>query len=1064
MFCLHVSNRGENLLAHLAAVFQADDKREPLRPELFLVHSQGVELMIRQFLADKFISWGNYRFLYPMALAEHLAVCLNMPVDAVAFGRERLLWRLESLLRCARLPVIDDFLTEGDIALKRYQLARQLAALFDRYQLMRPEMLAAWQVGRTTTQNPHEGWQAELWRRLRAQTPETAHRGEILLRLAERLSIRSQQPPANVSLPQRVSVFGLHSMPPLLLHCLNALSGQADIHLYLLSPCRAYWLDACRRPRSHQSAADEYHPLLTAFGQEGRDFQTLLAEMVSPSLQPSSYHFPVTGGKPNLLHQLQADILDGQRPKPGSRAFVKDDSLRVAACFSRRREVEVVKDQVLDFFEKNPDLQPRDVIVMAPDIGQYAPFIPAIFKDIPHSIADCGLGRGKRLPAIFLDFLRLLPGRCGWTAILDLLGREPLAVCWGLTRADLDSLRQWTTDSGIRWGLDSRHLTALALPDDLTTSWQAGLNRMILGFAMGDGPPFHDIVPWDGIEGGDGRLLGRLHAFIALIRATRLEFLEDCPLGDWLNRFTALTARLFSGLDESDEAGDELVELRQLFVSLATIPENEHLEPVSLAVITAWLRRQAETPETSGFLRGRLTFCSMLPMRSIPFAGIFILGLNDGDFPRRAATASFDLLPESFRLGDRSAGADDRYQFLEAILSAKRTFFLSYVGKSEKKGDDLPPSPVVAELLETLARDYGVDNLVTRHPLHPFDQRYFSGENADLFSYAAELAAVENPANRTGKHPWWRDEIAFTPQNVSLNDWLQFAAHPQRYFFRHLGVDLRATPEQIQEQENFTLDALENWQANREILAAITAGRSKKETAAKLVASGVWPQGGPGQALFQEKWRAMAEFAATIAGLNLGQPLSRRFFTLDCGAFRCQGTLARCHERGLLLANHRRLQGKDLLQGWLYALLLRHLSAAPCLPQAGVDLPNAPPAVILAFDDGVFRLPVDDAAPSLADMADLFVNGNRAPSPLLVEPAFAWAKQEASSSARKTLTGADKAEQALQKALRDGHEPEWEKLFAATAAPLWRIEHEEAARMFMLPIYSGLEIAHSCLI
>ena len=1050
MFCLHLSNRGENLLAHLAAVFQSDEKREPLRPELFLVHSQGAELMIRQFLADKFISWGNYRFLYPMAFAEHLAACLDMPMDAAAFGRGRLTWRLELLLRHAGMAVLDAFLAQEPIDLKRYQLARQLAALFDRYQLLRPEMLAAWQSGRTVTKNPHEKWQAELWRRLRAQTPETPHRGEVLLRLAERLAERpagrSQQPAANSLLPQRLSVFGLHSMPPLLLHCLNALSRQTDVHLYLLSPCRAYWLDARHRRGAEQPAEDEYHPLLTALGQEGRDFQALLAETVSPGLQPTSYHFPLVNDQPTLLSQLQADILDGQRPRPGSRAFMKDGSLRVAACFSRRREVEGVKDHTLDFLEKNTDLQPRDLVVMAPDIGQYAPFIPAIFQDIPHSIADGSLGRGNRMLAIFLDFLRLLPGRCGWAAILDLLGREPLAACWGLTPADLDGLRQWIPDSGIRWGLDGGHLSAFAAPDNLTTSWEAGLKRMILGFAMGDGQPFHGIVPWDGIEGGDGRLLGRLHAFIALIRATRFEFAEDCPLRGWLNRFTALAAKLFSGIDKGDETGDEWTGLQQVLAELAAIPDNNHQEPVSLAVITNWLRRQAETPSAGGFLRGRLTFCSMLPMRSIPFAGIFLLGLNDGDFPRRDATSSFDLLRESFRLGDRSTHADDRYQFLEAILSARRTLFLSYVGKSEKKGENLPPSLVVSELLETLARDYGVSDLVTEHPLHPFDQRYFSGENADLFSYATALAPKAGCEDGAEKRPWWRGEIAFAPPTVSLSDWLQFIAHPQRYFFRHrLGLDLRQASGRVPEHENFTLDALEDWQTSREILAAIAEGRSQEETATRLAASGAWPQGGPGQALFQEKWRVMTGFAATVARLDLGQPVPHRFLTLDCGPFQCQGTLAHGHERGLLLANHRRLKGKDLLQGWLYALLLRHL-------------PDTPQDVFLACDDGVYRLRADDdSAPNLADMADLFVSGGRTPSPLLVEPAFAWVEQEASSSTRKKLTGADKAEQALQKALRDGHEPEWEKLFADAETPRWRAEHEEAAQRFILPIYLRLQ-------
>ena len=1058
MFCLHVSNRGENLLAHLAAVFQADERRQPLAPELFLVQSQGVELMIRQFLADKFGSWGNYRFFYPMVLAEYLAGCLDMPMDTAAFGWERLVWRLESLLRqgemLSQAPALAAFLAQEPVALKRYQLARQLAALFDRYQVMRPQMLAAWRAGRTVTKSVHETWQAELWRRLRAQTPDVLDHGELLLRLAERLAERPKNQETDVSLPQRLSVFGLHSMPPLLLHCLNALSGRLDVHLYLLSPCRNYWLDARRFAGVFAVAQDgeeQYHPLLTVFGQQGREFQALLAERVSPDLQPTSYHFPLENEGPTLLRQLQADILDGSRPQPGSRALAPDDSLRVVACFSRRREVEVVKDHILDFLEKNPDLHPRDLIVMAPDISQYAPFIPAIFQDIPHSIADRGLERSNRALAIFVDFLRLLRGRCGWAAILDVLGRQPLAACWGLTQADLDTLRRWTPDSGIRWGLDGKHLASFAVPDDMTTTWQAGLARMTLGFAIGDGPPFHGIVPWDGVEGGDGRLLGRLHAFIALIGKTLHEFADDGPLRAWLNRFSALSAALFPGLDVGGDSDDELAGLRQILAELATVPENEHQEPVSLTVMTAWLRRQAERPAPGGFLRGRLTFCSMLPMRSIPFAGIFLLGLGDGDFPRRDTTPSFDLLRESWRLGDRSARADDRYQFLEAILSARRTLFLSYVGKSAKKGEDLPPSVVVTELLETLARDYGVGDLLVQHPLHPFDRRYFRGEDRRLFSYAGQFTPPEDESGGAvaAKLPWWRGEIAFAPPPVlSFSDWLEFIAQPQRYFFRRcLGLDLREAAGRIAEHETFVPDDLENWQAGRQMLAAIAAGRGEEEMAAHLAASGAWPLGGPGQALFQEKWRAMTDFAATVAGLDLGQPLPRRFFTVDCGLFLCQGTLgsaAHYHERGLLLMNHRKLRGRDLLQAWLYALLLRHL-------------PDSPQDVILAFTDGLFRLRAEEEAkPNLADMAELFVSGNQAPSPLLVEPAFAWAKREASTSTRQKKSAAVMAEEELQKALQTGREPEWARLFAHVDAPSWLPEHEAAAKTFMLPVYTRL--------
>ncbi|MDR3088626.1 MAG: exodeoxyribonuclease V subunit gamma [Desulfobulbaceae bacterium] len=1049
MFFLHVSNRSENLLTHLAAVFQADERPDPLSPELFVVQSQGCELMIRQFLADKFISWANYRFLYPMAFIAQLAKLLAVPADAAAFERGRLVWRLEALLRSEQAPVVSAYLAQEPVALKRYQLARQLAGLFDQYQLMRPEMLAAWQKGRTVTQNAHEIWQADLWRRLRAQTPDAPHRGEILARLIDCLAENKIKSSLASPVPRRLSIFGLHSMPPPLLHCFNALSRLVDIHLYLLSPCRNYWLDARRFSRDDDGMAEAYHPLLVSLGQEGREFQAMLEETVHPDLRPTSYHFPLDDGKPTALRQLQADILDGFKPAAGQ-VLPADDSLRLAVCFSRRREVEVLKDHILDFLEKNTDLDLRDLLVMAPDIGHYAPFIPAIFRDIPHSIADRALSRENRVLAILLDFLRLLRGRCGWATILDALGREPLATAWGLTQPDLETLRHWTPASGIRWGLDGDHANSFAAPVSggcsfgLTNTWQAGLARMTLGFALGDGPPFHGIAPWAGVEGGDARLLGRLHRFIDLTRKTLNEFVVDCPLSLWSHRCLRLLTDLFPNFDDQDD-GQELAACRQIIASLTTVQPNEHNEPINLAVLIHWLRQQAETPMAGGFLRGRLTFCSMLPMRSIPGAGIFLLGLNDGEFPRRDAMASFDLLREGGRLGDRSVRADDRYQFLEAILAARRTLYLSYVGKSAKKGEDLPPSVVVSEFLETLGRDYGLRDLPVQQPLHPFDRRYFSGENEKLFTYAEEFAAKRQTPARKRDAPWWRGEIAWDEPDTPFAAWLEFVAHPQRYFFRRrLGLNLRQAAAPIAESEIFTANALELWQAKGEMLAAIGRGESAATTMMKLTASGLWPIGGPGQALFQAQWREMTAFAANIAQLDLGEPLPPRFFALEVAHRPCHGMLGGGYERGFLLANHRAMKGKDLLQGWLVAQLLRRLD-------------DAPPQVFLAFDDGVFFLqPTAAAAPSLEDLAELFIQGNRAPSPLLVEPALAWARQEYSTSNRQSLSPGDKAEKALQEQLKAGREPEWAKLFAHETPPLWKAEREAAARAFMLPIVACL--------
>ena len=90
-----------------------------------------------------------------------------------------------------------------------------------------------------------------------------------------------------------------------------------------------------------------------------------------------------------------------------------------------------------------------------------------------------------------------------------------------------------------------------------------------------------------------------------------------------------------------------------------------------------------ETRGAKGFISGRVTFCAMLPMRSIPFKVICIIGLNENTFPRQKSSLEFDLMAKHPVKGDRNNRDSDRYLFLETLISAKERLILSYVGQSE---------------------------------------------------------------------------------------------------------------------------------------------------------------------------------------------------------------------------------------------------------------------------------------------------------------------------------------------------------------------------------------------
>ncbi|PPD17623.1 MAG: exodeoxyribonuclease V subunit gamma, partial [Methylobacter sp.] len=279
MFILHSSNKTENLLEHLLAVLESAPLPSPFAKEFFLIQSQGMERWLSQQLAERLGVWGNYAFLFPGAFFNRLCGQLGVKPDVEAFNREVMLWRFESLLRELDDPafaVLAGYLSGGNRTLKRYQLARQLAQLFDQYQIMRPDMLDAWQAGKKLYGTGTEHWQSLLWQKILRQAGAT-HRGTLWQEAIDQLNAGDKQA-ATGKLPERVCVFGVNTMPPVFLSFLQSLSRHCQLHFFLLNPAQTYWADLPGKKQRLALADDCGHPLLSALGQQGREFQELLLE------------------------------------------------------------------------------------------------------------------------------------------------------------------------------------------------------------------------------------------------------------------------------------------------------------------------------------------------------------------------------------------------------------------------------------------------------------------------------------------------------------------------------------------------------------------------------------------------------------------------------------------------------------------------------------------------------------------------------------------------------------------------------------------------------------------
>ncbi len=886
----------------------------PLEQEIFLVQSNGVAEWLKIALADTTGVCAATRIMLPARFLweayRNLLGPDQVPADS-PFDRSALVWRLMCLLPTIiqepGFEPLRHFLADAD-AERRLQLATRLADLLDQYQVYRADWLADWETDRNVLAHPQrapmplpadQDWQAQLWRTIVASVPPEERgsgRAEVHRRFIEALR-RNISPAAR--LPRRLVLFGVSTLPAQTLEALSALSSRTQVLLAVLNPCQFYWgdviqgrdlLTAARRRQQLRNGKDlsvvpdedlyrHSHPLLATWGKQGRDFVRMLDEF--DDAQATRQHFPALrvdlfseGDGHTLLEQTQAairDLLPLDDHVYG--AVARDDrSIQFHIAHSAQREVEVLHDQLLHLFAHaaTSPLRPRDVVVMMPDIEQFCPAIQAVFgqyprtdpRHIPFEIADVGQRRANPL-LVSLDWLLRLPRqRCLQSEVRDLLDVPAIAARFGISEADLPLLSQWIEGSGVRWGLDQNHREALGLgPAGEQNAWIFGIRRMLLGYASGDNACFGDIEPYAEIGGLDAALAGSLAVFVEALLAWRALLAEPVPPAVWGGRARSLMQTFFDARDEHD---------RLLCAQLEQALERwlEHCEracfdePVPVDVLReAWLGAIDETSLNQRFVSGGVTFCTLMPMRAVPFRVVCLLGMNEGDFPRHTSRADFDLLaqPGVARPGDRSRRDDDRYLMLEALLAARETLYISWVGRSARDNSEQPPSLLVSQLRDYLARGWKLDltQLTTEHPLQPFSRRYFEG--GALFTYAREWRIAHAEADK---------DSAALPANsavepdvrLRLDDLKNFLRQPVKYFFRRrLQVVFAENRVVGEDDEPFGLDPLQKHSVCETLLDEDGAPESIDEVpqrlrqrAARLAREGILPIGHLG-VLWQEQ-------------------------------------------------------------------------------------------------------------------------------------------------------------------------------------------------------------------
>ncbi|MCW2613857.1 MAG: recC [Frankiales bacterium] len=1012
---LHRAERSVALVDALAGVL-ARPLADPFAPEVVAVPAKGVERWLTQRLstvlgaADGDGVAANLAFPSPTRLVDDaVAAAGGLLAADDPWAPQRVLWRLLELIdACVGEPwcaVLAGHLGTGaddHRAGRRYAAAEHLRDLFRSYEAHRPAMLVAWAAGDDSDVDPDLRWQPELWRRLRAvlDAPSPAERLDATCR-------RLADEPAVSDLPERLSLFGATRLTTAQRQVLRALGEHRDVHLWLAHPSPALWATLTDEPapgrrRDDRSALLVRHPLTASLSRDVRELQLLLGDVETvhhPSAVP-----PGSGAGGSLLAEVQAAIRDDRAPAATASA---DGTVQVHACHGPPRQVEVLREALLQLFQADPSLEPRDVLVMCPDVETYAPLVRAAFGQpgaghpghgLRVRLADRSLRQTNPLLDTLSGLLELAGGRVTASQVLDLAATAPVRRRFGFDDDDLERLRDWTARAGVRWGLGLQQRAAYGLGPVQQGTWRTGLDRVLLGVAADESDlGWLDLaLPLDDVDSSDIELAGQVAELVDRLDDVLDRLQGPQPVRGWV---AALTDALELLTDTSEADAWQLAQARR---ELAEAAEHGADVVLRLADVRHLLRgRLAGRPTRANFRTGALTVCTMVPMRSVPHRVVALLGLDDGVFPRGGSVDGDDVLQRDPRPGERDPRSEDRQLLLDAVMSAGDHLLLLYTGADPVTGAERPPAVPLGELLDVVRVTAANADVVRRHPLQPFDRRSFEHPpfSFDRAALAGAQAALQS---RTEPAAFVPCPLPARSGDVELSRLISFLVHPTRAFLsQRLGVRVPDADDALPDALRAELDGLQTWDVGERMLAARLAGVEASDFAQAELRRGTLPPGPIALRLLDEVTRTVDVLLGEALPLHAGTARQVEV-AVDLGGGRLlTGTVIGLRATGLARATYSRLAPKQRLTAWV-DLLASGTSTAVTIGRGSYG----------RVGRSTLALP-DDPLAVLRDLVALHDEGLCEPLPLLTGASHAYAVR------RTAGDGHDDAVLAARKAFDD---------------------------------------------
>ena len=965
---------------------------QPLQPQTIIVPNLDTARWLKLFLAKKNGIAANIEFLLPSEWQYRQIRKLypelpkKLPSDILPMS-----WSIFHVLMdqkaITQFPKLQRYIAKQEgsgIETEAWKLAKQIASVFDQYLVYRPQLLMNWQTGKTG--DGDEKWQADLWRLLnknwKSFTDEQLRKNRVelfqdLLQAVEGGKLTFDSP---------IFVFNPGLIPEPILKTLNAAGRRTDLFFYYVQPVDDDQL----------TEENLKNPLLKSLGREALNIHQTVAKNVNAESEffgESRSH--IRGNLDKVKNSIFSNQVVADLSAP-------DETVQVRSCHSPLREIETLHQFLLEAFENHDDLHPDDVLVVTPDPRKYEPFVKAVFNHSEAGLPEIPWSLGKSRTAdhsaerTFRQLLNLIDSRFTFAGVIDLFMMKPVFEAYGVTETEAYHIKQWMEENHVVWGLNGEHRKEFDQPADDTQTWQTAMNRGWLGqwMAAEPGEMAGHALLFNGVEStSEKEIWASFSKFLNKLIEFRTSSKHKRNIENWYKWLSGLLTDFFTDGYLASRQGMHLLKTLDTFRDSAGIVNFSG--KISFSMVRSEILSSLEqTSSTGAFFTRGVTFSSMVPVRSIPFKIVALIGLNETDFPRKPGSPDFDLLAQNPAPGDRNRKLEDRNLFLESILAAENIHYCSYIGQSPVDNESIPPSPIVHEWVDYLSKlcNCEKEEIIQKEPLNSFSPTNFkNGRSFSELNYKILKTRQEEREEISGLELPEELPAAETLGDISVNDLARFFRNPVRWFVSDRLEARLSRPDE--EKNEFQADHLEKHLLFQRVFGWMLDGMPDEKMRSILLQSGALPAGWPGERMLQEIMGNVRIAMQELKTLEIEPKITQKEISVWLDQKSINGTVASYTDDFLLDITPSKFSGSIALEGWI-----RHLCWQASENQSNnhfrllCDLKKGAPIWIL------FK-PVQNAEEILRELIVLFERSQGSPLPFF--PKTVYADEEAERDKKK---------------------------------------------------------------